>query len=88
MPNILDRLIQQLQKKGFSKGSAFAIATKRLQKAKVLKKGTQSLTKKGQKRSKMTPAQRAKSRAAKGSKKSAKSFKFNPKTNRATLKRK
>jgi len=88
MPSILDRLVKQLQKKGFSKGTAFAIATKRLQKAKVLKKGSQKLTKKGQTRSKMTPGQRAKSRAAKGSKKGPKSFKFNPKTNRATLKRK
>jgi len=88
MPSIVDRLVGQLQKKGFAKGIAFAIATKRLQKAKVLKKGTRKLTKKGQTRSKMTPAQRAKSRAAKGSKKSPKSFKFNPKTNRAVLKKK
>lgn len=88
MPSILDRLVRQLQSKGFAKGTAFAIATKRLQKAKVIKRGTQKLTKRGQKRNKMTPGQRAKSRAAKGSKKSPKSFKFNSKTNRATLKKK
>lgn len=45
-----------------------------------------NLTTKGRKRDAMTASERAKDRAAKGSGRAVKDFKFNPKTNRATLK--
>jgi len=89
MPAILDRLVRQLKAKGFSAGSARAIATSSLQKSGNLKKGTVKPTKKGLARGKMTPAARAKDRAAKYSKGSKPSqYSYNPKTNRATLKKK
>jgi len=88
MPAILDRLVKQLQAKGHSKSSAYAIATKSLQKSGNLKKGSNKATAKGKKRGKMTPGQRAKDREAKRQNKSPKSFKYNKKTNRATLKKK
>lgn len=85
MPAILERLVSQLQAKGKSKSSAFAIATATLQKAGDLKKGTQKATPKGAKRGKMTPGARAKDRAAKRSKHKKSDYKYSPKTNRATL---
>lgn len=84
-PKILERLINQLKDKGFSIGAASAIATKTLQKAGNLKPGSNKLTKKGKKRQKMGAAGRAKDRAAKRSGKSSKSYKYNARTNRATL---
>lgn len=87
MPAILERLVSQLQAKGKSKSSAFAIATSVLQKRGELKKGTQQATAKGAKRGAMTPSARAKDRAAKYSKKNKpKDYKYNSKTNRATKK--
>jgi hypothetical protein len=65
MPKILDRLVKQLKDKGFNEGSAYAIATKTLQKSGNLKKGSQEATKKGIKRGNMTPGERAKDRAVK-----------------------
>jgi hypothetical protein len=88
VPAILERLVKQLQAKGYSKSSAFAIGTSALQKSGNLKKGTNKPTKKGTKRGKMTPSARAKDRAAKRSKHSTSNFKYNPKTNRATLRKK
>jgi hypothetical protein len=44
------------------------------------------LTKAGKARDKMTASERAKQRAAKRSGKSSKAYKYNPKTNTATLK--
>lgn len=89
MPAILDRLVRQLQAKGYKKGPATAIATASLQKSGNLKKGTNKATVKGAKRGKMTPGQRAKDRARKYSKGKHKTseYKYNPKTNRATLKK-
>lgn len=87
MPAILDRLVKQLIAKGKSKSSAFAIATSALQKSGNLKKGTTKATAKGKKRGAMSPSQRAKDRASKISKKSTSSYKYNAKTNRATLKK-
>tara|TARA_R110002012_G_scaffold81825_1_gene207003 strand:+ start:750 stop:1013 length:264 start_codon:yes stop_codon:yes gene_type:complete len=87
MPKILDRLTSQLLRKGMPKKSAYAIATKKLQQSGNLKPGTNKPTTKGIVRGNMTPAQRAKQRAAKLSKKSTKAYKYNPKTNRATLKK-
>jgi len=82
----MDRLVGQLKNKGFNKKSAYAIATSKLQESGNLKKGTNKPTAKGIARGKMTPGQRAKDRASKASGKPKSSFKYNKKTNRATLK--
>jgi hypothetical protein len=63
MPKILERLARQLQAKGHSKSSSFAIGTKALQKSGNLKPGTATPTAKGVKRGNMTPEQRARTRA-------------------------
>ena len=86
MPKIMDRLVGQLKNKCFNKKSAYAIATSKLQKSGNLKKGTTKPTAKGLARGKMTPGQRAKDRASKASGNSKSSYKYNKKTNRATLK--
>lgn len=88
MPAILERLVKQLRAKGKSESSAYAIATSALQKSGNLKKGTQKATSKGTKRGAMTPAARAKDRAAKysGGKNKPSSYKYNSKTNMATKK--
>jgi len=87
MPAILERLVKQLQAKGKSKETAFAIATSVLQKSGNLKKGTQEATAKGKRRGAMTPSERAKDRASKLSGKAKSSYNYNSKTNRATLKK-
>jgi hypothetical protein len=84
-PKILKRLESQLADKGFSAGSAAAIARSTLQKSGSLKKGSQELTKKGKKRQKMGAAGRAKHRAAKKSGRKASEYKYNPRNNQATL---
>lgn len=84
-PKILKRLEGQLEDKGFSAGSAAAIARSTLQKSGSLKKGSQKLTKKGKKRQKMGAAGRAKDRAAKRSGRKASEYKYNPRNNQATL---
>lgn len=86
MPKILERLTRQLRSKGVKNSRAVAVS--QLQKSGILKKGSLDLTKKGEKRNSMTPAQRAKDRAAKASKNPASSYKYNKKTNKATLKKK
>ena len=86
MPKILDRLVSQLKAKGMSEKAAFAIATKKLQETGNLKKGTAKATKKGVTRGNMTAGQRAIQRAAKLSGKPVSAYKYNAKTNRATLK--
>lgn len=88
MPAILERLVGQLQAKGISKSSAYAIATKSLQRARDLKKGSSKATPKGNIRGSMTPSARAKDRASKKTKHSTKDYKYSPKTNRATLRSK
>jgi hypothetical protein len=88
MPAILDRLVKQLRDKGLSKSAAYAIATKKLQETGSLKKGTKKPTKKGIAQGKKTPAQRAKERSAKYANKKTSEYKYNAKTNRATLKKK
>lgn len=85
MPPILDRLVKQLKAKGVSTSSAFAIATKSLQKAGDLKAGTREATIKGKRRGQMTPGARAKDRAAKRSGKSPIDYMYNSRTNRAKL---
>ncbi len=86
MPKILERLVSQLQAKGKSKEAAYAIATASLQKSGNLKKGSNKPTEKGKKRGEMTPAARAKDRAAKKSGSSPSKYKYNAKTNTATKK--
>lgn len=58
MPKILDETVKQLQKKGHSKASSFAIATSTLQRAGELKPGTNKATALGAKRGAMSQAQR------------------------------
>lgn len=88
MPAILERLVSQLKAKGKSEKSAYAIATAALQRSGNLKKGSTKATAKGKRRGAMTPAQRAKDRASKRSGHSTSNYKYNSKTNLATLKRK
>lgn len=89
MPKILERLVGQLRKKGLSTASAYAIATKKLQDAGDLKRGSQKATAKGEHRGNMTPAARAKDRAAKYSgKHSSSEYSYNSKTNLSKLKKK
>lgn len=84
MPKIVERLTRQLRGKGVKnpKKAAYAFLTR----AGILKGG--KLTAKGKRRNAMTPGQRAKDRAAKRSGRSTGSYKYNKRTNRATLKRK
>ena len=85
MPKILERLTRQLRSKGVK--NSFAVATSQLQKHGILKKGSQDLTSKGEIRNAMSPGERAKSREAKYSGKNKPSdYKYNKKTNKATLK--
>jgi hypothetical protein len=86
MPKILDRLVKQLEAKGMPESKAFAVANSQLQKSGIFKPGSQQLTAKGKKRQEMGAAGRAKDRAAKAGGHKASEYKYNPKTNRATLK--
>lgn len=89
MPKILERLVSQLKAKGHDEKSAYAIATKALQRSGNLKKGTQQATAKGARRGNMTPGERAKDRESKYSKGKhrASDYKYNARTNKATLKK-
>ena len=82
MPKILERLVSQLCANGISKDKAYAVAVSKLQKAGDLKKGSTEATKKGEARGNMTPAERAKDRAAKKSGKPS-DYKYNKKNNSA-----
>ena len=86
MPKILERLVSQLKAKGKSASTAYAIATSALQKSGNLKKGSTQPTAKGKRRGSMTPAARAKDRAAKKSKHKTSDYKYSAKSNLATLK--
>ena len=83
MPKILDRLVSQLIANGMSKDKAYAVATKKMQEAGNLKKGTREATAKGEKRGEMTPAQRAKDRAAKTSGGKPSDYHYNKNNNSA-----
>ena len=85
--SILDRLVTQLRRNGMSVAAASATARKRLQQAGILKKGSEDLTEYGKRRQAMGAAGRAKDRAAKKSGRKAGEYKYNAKTNRATLKK-
>jgi len=65
MPAILDDAVKRLEEKGYSKDSAYAIATKTLQESGDLREGTQEATRKGKRRGEMSRATRAKTRAKK-----------------------
>lgn len=86
MPVILDRLVNQLMAKGKSKSEAYAIATAQMKKSGNITKSGKA-TAKGKKRAAMGAAGRAKDRAAKYAGKKPSAYKYNNKTNRATLKR-
>ena len=85
MPAILERLVSQLERKNYSKASAYAIATSTLQRSGSLKKGSTEMTAKGRARTKMGAAGRAKDRSARYSGHKASEFGYSSKTNRATL---
>lgn len=89
MPAILDRLVKQLKAKGKSEKAAYAIAVSTLQRAGNLKKGSTEATAKGKRRGSMTPSERAKDRSSKYSKgkHKASDYKYNSKTNIASLKK-
>jgi hypothetical protein len=86
MAAILDRLVKQLRDKGHSTEAANAIAVAALQRSGNLKQGSTEPTAKGLRRGAMTPAERAKDRAAKVSGRKTTEYTYNAKTNRATLK--
>lgn len=67
MPAILEDAVKSIMKENpeMSKSSAYAIATKSLQKSGDLKEGTVEATEKGKRRGKMSKATRAKTRARK-----------------------
>jgi hypothetical protein len=83
---LYDRLVSQLLARGMSKDRAHATATAQLQKSGSFKPGTRELTQHGEKRQSMGAAGRAKDRAAKRSGRKPSEYKYNPKTNGATLK--
>lgn len=85
--SIIERLTSQLVAQGQSIGSAKAIAISQLRKNGSIKKDG-SLTEKGKKRQALGAAGRAKDRAAKAAGRSPSEYKYNPRTNRATLKKK
>lgn len=84
MPKIEDRLTRQLAAKGTKNARGMAIAL-------LKKQGTLSssgdLTAKGKQRQAMGADGRAKDRAAKASGHKPSDYKYNPKTNSATLKK-
>lgn len=67
MPAILDDAVRSIMKKNpkMTESSAYAIATKTLQKSGDLKESTQEATRKGDRRGEMDKATRAKTRARK-----------------------
>lgn len=85
MSKLLDRLMRQLLAKGKDEKAAHAIATSALMKSGSLDKNGKP-TAKGIRRGNMTPAERAIDRAVKTSGRRTSEYKYNSKTNRATLK--
>jgi len=67
MPAILEDAVKSIMKENpdMKKGSAYAIATKSLQKSGDLKEGTVTATEKGKRRGEMSKRTRAKTRAKK-----------------------
>jgi len=75
---LIDRLAAQVGSK--------ELAVNLLQKRGDLKADGKTFTAKGSKRNQMTAEERAKDRASKKSSKPISAYKYNPRTNRATLK--
>lgn len=73
---MIERLTRQLGKKGLPNAREEAVA--HLQKSGILRKGTETLTKKGEERTKMGPAGRAIDRASKLSGRPARDYKYIP----------
>jgi hypothetical protein len=86
-PAILTRLISQLRAKGYKQNAAEAIATSALQKSGNLHPGTQRATYKGIHRGMMSPAERAKDRAARKSGRKTSDYIYHERTNRVTIKK-
>lgn len=84
MPKILDRCVSQLVTNGKTKEQAYAICTASLKKSGNLNKKGEA-TAKGKKRGDMTPAARAKDRAAKKRGGKSSDYKYN-KTNNTAVK--
>ena len=82
MSSIVKRLTNQLRSKGVKDAKGMAIG--RLTQYGILKDG--KLTEKGKERQKLGASGRAKDRASKATGRSPEEFKYNKKTNRATLK--
>ena len=82
MPKIVERLVSQLVSGGMSKDKAYAVAVSKMKQAGNLDSHGKE-TAKGKKRGNMTPAQRAKDRAAKRSGGKASDYKYNSNNNTA-----
>ena len=82
MPKLLDRCVRQLVANGKSEEAAYAICTASLKKSGNLDSKGEA-TSKGKKRGDMTPASRAKDRAAKKSGGKASEYKYNKNNNTA-----
>lgn len=85
--SIIERLTSQIQAQGKSKEDAQRIAAARLRNTGSIKKNGAGLTEKGKKRQALGAAGRAKQRSAEKMNRKPSDFKYNPKTNRATLKK-
>lgn len=82
MPKIVERLISQLVANGMDRRKAYAVAVSKMKQAGNLDSSGKE-TSKGKKRGNMTPAQRAKDRAAKKSGGKPSDYKYNAKNNSA-----
>lgn len=89
MPALIDRTVRQLRSKGHKNDAAYAMAISVHKKAGNID-ASGKLTAKGKQRTKMGASGRAKDRAStySGKKHSSKEYKYDPKTNRAKLKKK
>jgi hypothetical protein len=85
MSKIHARLTRQLRALGVK--NAARMAKGLLNKYGITKKGSTKLTAKGKRRNAMSNGQRAKDRAAKKAGNRPSEYKYNPRTNRATLRR-
>ena len=80
---MVKRLASRLISNGMDEGKAYATATKKMQAAGNVEKGKAKATPKGEKRGEMTPAERAKDRAAKKDGGKPSDYKYNKNNNSA-----
>jgi hypothetical protein len=85
--SIMERLTSQIMAQGKSLEDAKAIAAFSMRNNGSLKKKGAGLTAKGKKQQSLGAAGRAKKRAAERSNRKPGNYKYNPRTNRATLKK-